>query len=202
MKVNQIIFRVRGGLGNQFFIYAFARYLSLQLNRSVLLETRTGFIKDSYRRKYKLNKFNIQLKACPWYFALFFPLRHRFASITKFIYGNAMYMDDIEFYANPQLAFNKIQKSKKSFLDGYWQDSTYFADYEDIIRKELSLKIKIKDQNLKMANDMKLCSSIAVHLRRVKYVNLLELDYYEEAVNQIKDRIKDPVFYVFSDDIE
>ena len=197
-----IIIRVRGGLGNQLFIYAFARFLSLKLDSSVLLETRTGFLIDSYERKYNLNKFNIQLKACPWYLALYFPLKHRFATITKLIYGHVIYMDDSEFYTNPQLAFSKIIISNKTYLDGYWQDSTYFADYEDIIKKELSLKVKVNLQNLKIANDIYQCNSIAIHLRRVNYDTLLELDYYAEAINQIKTRIKDPIFYVFSDDIK
>jgi hypothetical protein len=202
MQTNQIIIRVRGGLGNQLYIYAFARYLSLNLHSSVLLETRTGFIRDSYKRKYKLNEFNIQLKACPWYFTLYYPLRHRFAAITKLIYGNVTYMDDIQFYTNPELASGQILKSRKTYLDGYWQDSTYFADYEDIIKKDLSLKIKVESQNQKMANDMNLCNSVAIHLRRVKYDTLLELDYYLKAVNQIKAQIEDPVYFVFSDDIK
>jgi hypothetical protein len=174
----------------------------MNLQSTVLLEIRTGFIRDSYNRKYKLNKFNIQLKACPWYFALYFPLRHRFATITKLIYGKVTYMNDIEFYANPEMAFRKIQESNRTYLDGYWHDSTYFAEYEDIIKKDLSLKVPVKDQNQKMARDMNLCNSVAIHLRRVKYDKLLELGYYLNAINQIKAQILDPVFYVFSDDIK
>ena len=202
MQPNRIIIRVRGGLGNQLFIYAFARYISLNLNSSVLLETRTGFIRDRYRRKYLLNKFNIQLKACSWIFSLYYPLRHRFAAITKLIYGNAIYMDEIEYNTDRELALLKIMKSKRTYMDGYWQDSTYFGDYEDIIKKDLSLKINVKSQNQKMANDMIHCNCVAIHLRRVKYNTILELDYYLKAVNQIKAQIEDPVFYVFSDDIK
>lgn len=197
-----IIIRVLGGLGNQLFIYAFARYISLKLHGSVLLEVRTGFIRDLYKRKYRLNKFNIQLKTCPWYFALYYPLRKRFATISKLIFDNPTFINEVEFYANPELAFRKIQNSKKTYLDGYWQYSSYFADYEGIIKKELSLKIKMNYQNQKMADSMCLCNSISIHLRRAKYNSLLELDYYINAVHQIKTLIKDPVFYVFSDDIK
>jgi hypothetical protein len=197
-----IIIRVRGGLGNQLFIYAFARYLSLNLNCSVLLETRTGFLKDSYRRKYKLNKFNIQLKTCSWYFSLYYPLRTRFAALAKIIYGDVKYMDEVEFYANSELALRKILESKKTFIDGYWQDSTFFADYEDILKRDLSLKVALKTKDQKMADDMNLCNSVAIHLRRVRYDNLLELRYYLYAINQIKAQILEPVFYVFSDDIK
>jgi hypothetical protein len=202
LPAKKIIIRVRGGLGNQLFIYAFARYLSLNLKSSVLLETRTGFIRDNYKRKYKLSKYNIQLEACSWYYALYYPLRHRFTAITKLLYGNVLFMDDIEFYADPKLALSKIQNSKKTYLDGYWQNPCCFGNNEDAIKKDLSLKIKLEDKYLKMANDIVLSNSIAIHLRRVNYERLLELDYYIKSINQIKSQIKNPVFYVFSDDIK
>jgi hypothetical protein len=199
---NIIIIRVLGGLGNQLFIYAFARYLSLELHRSVYVETRTGFFRDSYNRKYRLKKFNIQLNTCPWYLALYYPLRERFVTIAKFLYDDVTFINWIEFNSNPEIAFDKIQKSKKTYLDGYWQYPIYFTEYENIIKKELSLKNKLNYQNIKMANTMSLCSSVAIHLRRVSYETLLKLDYYLNAIHQIKSQIKDPVFFIFSDDIK
>jgi hypothetical protein len=201
MQTDNIIIRVRGGVGNQLFIYAFARSLSLNLGRAVILETRTGFLRDSYKRKYCLDKFNINLKSCPWYLACYYPLRHRFATITKMIYGNVTFIDEIEFNNNPELAISKIQMSKCTFMDGYWQDSSYFADYEDIIKSDLSLRVKPGVRNLRIAHEIKECNSVAVHLRRVKYDKLLELDYYYKAVNQMKARMENPVFYIFSDNI-
>lgn len=199
---NIIIVRVLGGLGNQLFIYAFARYLSLELPCSVFLETRTGFLRDSYERVYRLNKYNIKLKTCPWYYAIFYPLRKRYSAITKLIFGNITFLNDTEFLKNPELAFKSIRESKKTFLDGYWQYPKYFANYERIIKNELSVKNKINNQNTQMADKMKQCNSIAIHLRRVHYDTLLELVYYKKAILKIKTKIKDPVFYVFSDDIE
>jgi hypothetical protein len=201
-KANIVIVRVRGGLGNQLFIYAFARFLSLNLQCMVLLETRTGFIRDSYKRKYLLNNFNIQLKKCPWYLSIYFPFRNRLRTFTKLIYGDALYMDEIEFNKDLEHSLNRIKKTKTTFLDGYFQDKTYISNYRKIIIEDLSLKIRVKPRDQKILNEIILCNSVAIHLRRVEYNTLLELDYYIEAIRKIKEQIKDPVFYIFSDDIE
>lgn len=196
-----IIVRVIGGLGNQLFIYAFARYISFKFQRTVYLETKTGFVKDQYKRKYKLNKFNIILEKSPWYIALYYPLRTRFNAIIKLFFGDITYISEKEFYKDLKLTFNKIQNSKLTYLEGYWQDSSYFADYEVIIKEELSLTKRLNTKNTKIAATMRQCNSVAMHLRRVQYDTLLGLDYYRKSIEQIKSQIIDPVFYIFSDDI-
>ena len=197
-----IIVRVLGGLGNQLFIYAFARYLSLKLDRSVFLETRTGFLRDTYKREYRLNRFNIKLKTCTWYSSLYYPLRKRYQKISELIFGNVTFMNEAEFIANPELALIKIQKSEKNYIDGYWQYSNYLNDYENTIREELSVRNEINNRNIVMANVIKRCNSVAIHVRRVRYDTLLDLNYYIYAINKIKTQIKDPVFFVFSDNIK
>lgn len=199
-KANQkIIVRVLGGLGNQFFIYAFARSVSIKYKIPVFLETRTGFIKDSYKRRYGLKKYNIQLNDCSWFESLYYPIHKRFRRLTKIIYGNATYFTEQDL---DHISINEISiKSGKVFLDGYWQKKEYFEINKDIIKNELSFKMSISQENLYFAYKMKNCNSVAVHLRRVKYDNLLEFGYYVNAINEIKSQVNSPVFYVFSDDI-
>ena len=50
MKKKDIILRVWGGVGNQLFIYAFAKVLSLITDCKVTLDIRTGFANDGYKR--------------------------------------------------------------------------------------------------------------------------------------------------------
>jgi hypothetical protein len=201
-KTKKIIVRVRGGLGNQFFIYAFARSLSLTMDCKVLLETWTGFVKDDYKRKFLLDKFDIQLEKCPWYLSLYYPFRHRFMRFTKLVYGDAIYIDEVEFKSAPEKALCKIKNTNKTFMDGYWQDVSYFTNCNEILRKDFSLKIAVKPSDRRVVNEMNRNNSVAIHLRRVQYKTILELDYYYKAVNLIKEQVKDPVFYIFSDDIE
>jgi len=51
-----IIARLKGGLGNQMFIYAFARYLSCKHDTDLKLDISYY---DNYHRRYELHKFNI-----------------------------------------------------------------------------------------------------------------------------------------------
>jgi hypothetical protein len=198
---SKIIIRVRGGLGNQLFIYAFAKYLSISLPNIVFLETRTGFIKDQYKRKYRLNKFNIQLKKCSIFHSLFYPMRNRFPTITNILYRDSAFLDETEFSKNPLDSLSKIQRSRITFLDGYWQNPHSFEPYKDDIREDLSMKIKLNSLNLQTADEMQKCTSVAVHFRRIEYKTLLGLDYYQNSINRLKDQLVDPKFYVFSDDI-
>ena len=61
MKKKDIILRVWGGVGNQLFIYAFAKVLSLITDCKVTLDIRTGFANDGYKRVYRLGDFSISL---------------------------------------------------------------------------------------------------------------------------------------------
>ena len=72
-----IIVRILGGLGNQLFMYSFARVLSLKFQVPVYIETRTGFYKDKYKRSFRLDKFNIRLKKAPLFYSFYFVIRKR-----------------------------------------------------------------------------------------------------------------------------
>jgi hypothetical protein len=196
----KIIIRVLGGLGNQLFIYAFARALSLRYNLPVNLETHTGFVRDSYKRNYRLKHYNIQLKLCSWHDSLYFPFHKRFKILSNFLYRDAIYITEKNFKIE---TFEKILESTdKVFLDGYWQKEEYFAEYLDIIRNDLTPEFLISSINKAFADEMKNCNSVALHVRRNQYSNVLDLDYYLNSMAQIKKQVKNPVFFIFSDDME
>jgi hypothetical protein len=201
MKNRTIIIRVKGGLGNQLYIYAFAIYLSSKIDGLILLETRTGFIRDRYKRKYILNNFSVIFKESPWYLSLYYPLKHRLVTFSKFLYRNVTYINDVEFYENPVSSLQKIKDSGVTFLDGYWQDSSLLTECENIIKQVISLKFKIPDKIQNLTNYIQQNNSVAIHFRRVKYDTLLDIGYYLDAINKIKEQVSNPVFFVFSDDI-
>ena len=72
-----------------------------------------------------------------------------------------------------------------------------FPDFSSDDKKNLEIKKMIEDSN-----------SVAVHIRRGDYVgdpvlgDLVPIEYYERAVNIIKEKVSNPKFYVFSDDSE
>lgn len=84
------------------------------------------------------------------------------------------------------------------YFDDDFQNEKYFADYADDIRKEFQFKEKLQAPE---------GNTVAVHVRRGDYVwhpnHLVCLpSYYENAVAYICERVENPVFYVFSEDVE
>ncbi len=51
-----ITFQVRGGIGNQLFMYAMARRLALVNHVPLYIETESGFEGDFFRRNYGLDR--------------------------------------------------------------------------------------------------------------------------------------------------
>jgi hypothetical protein len=53
------------------------------------------------------------------------------------------------------------------------------------------------------------CNSISIHIRRTDYITLSHtgyilcgLEYYHHAIQTIKEKVDNPIFFVFSDDIQ
>ena len=96
-----------------------------------------------------------------------------------------------------------------SYLDGYWQSERYFDDNADKIRAEFTFKIPFSKINSEIAAHILQVNAISLHVRRGDYVTnpknayigFCSLDYYKAAINQMISKIKDPIFFIFSDDI-
>lgn len=95
----------------------------------------------------------------------------------------------------------------KIYLDGYWQNIKYFQDNVGKLRFK---RLPLKEKNANIASLIQKTNSIAVHVRRGDYCDSCRKDlflksctpqYYEAAINVIKEKYQDPVFFVFSDDI-
>lgn len=91
---------------------------------------------------------------------------------------------------------------------GLWQSEKYFKNIEDIIRKEFVVKTPPSSENQKMINELKMCNSVCVHIRRGDYLtafNAKELvvcnnAYFNAGMKYIADRTENPVFYIFTND--
>lgn len=101
--------------------------------------------------------------------------------------------------------------SSDAYLYGYWQSEKYFKSIEDIIRSDFQFHPPLDSRNISVQNSMYETQSISLHIRRGDYLTDLKttkvmavcsLDYYQRAVDHIRANVWDPVFYIFSDDIE
>lgn len=88
--------------------------------------------------------------------------------------------------------------------EGYWQDKKYI-DFQGIKYK----KIVLSHQNHSILDRIKSCESIAIHVRKGDYVLYPEIfggictrEYYYNSIKYVKSKIRNCVFFVFSDDID
>ncbi len=90
-------------------------------------------------------------------------------------------------------------------IGAYMQDYENLAGYADVIRKETVFKHKFSLQNQVLVDKMAKENAISIHVRRGDYAwsqyTLLSPEWYEKAIAYMNKRVKNPVYYIFSDDI-
>jgi len=200
-----IIIKIKGGLGNQLFQYAFARFLSLQKDIEVKIDNGINTNKNDTYRQYSLNNFNITLSLASREEVL--KAKYPLGIISKI-----WRITKIKILKVHNVGWNKnIINSKESYMDGYWQSYKYLDPIRSILLKEISLKEPIKNKYKELLNQISNTDSVSIHIRRGDYVNdpktkaahyTFGLEYYQEAVKIIAGKIPAPTFFVFSDDIE
>lgn len=202
-----IVARVKGGLGNQLFIYAAARRLSLLNNTQLYLDCKTGFDLDVvYKRSFQLKHFNIpsnvrilNSKTVP-YQRLNIRISKLLNRLLPFRFRNYLCQEGDDFDSR-LLAF----KFKRNiFLEGYWQSELYFKDVEAIIRQDLKISPPSDDLNLALSERITRTVSVAVHVRFFDSpdefgINNVPDSYYQKAVAIIQSIAPEAHFFVFSD---
>lgn len=97
--------------------------------------------------------------------------------------------------------------SSNVYFNGYWQNKKYFEDYVDGLRFK---KVLLNEVNAYTALLIQKTNSVAVHVRRGDYCDSCRKDlflqsctpqYYESAIDIMKRKFPNAVFFVFSDDI-
>ncbi len=100
--------------------------------------------------------------------------------------------------------------SRKDYLVGDWQSEKYFKEFENIIRKEITPKYQLSEDNKIIIQDITAKNSVSIHLRGTDYVTGKKSDfhgvcseeYYNKAITKIKETVPSPYFFIFTDDIE
>ena len=208
-----IIVKLKGGLGNQMFQYAFGRIVALESN-SVLKLDITGFKDDKvFGRKYSIACFNIIKNIATEKDLKKLKILTGKSYISKFIrlaikikpYYSRYVIYERKTHKYDSRIFQK--KYQNVYFDGYWQNEKYFKDIEDIIRKEFILKETLKNGNLNLANKIQDTNSASIHLRKYDDIpeddmSMLSLNYYHKAVKYLSERFNNLHFFIFSDNPE
>jgi hypothetical protein len=208
-----IIVKLMGGLGNQMFQFAFGKYLSLKHNNELALDL-SAFKNirenDGFTiRTFGLDAFNVsyaiasskEIEKCYLHFK---NKRHRIiGSIYRKIYSYSILTED---------NYDPLQNNYRNnlYLIGYWQSEKYFKEIKEVLLSEFTLKNHMEPYPLSILSKITNCESVSIHIRRGDYItnkaafDILgpcSLEYYYNSVKYIAERIVNPIFYVFSDDI-
>ena len=210
-----IIVKLWGGLGNQMFQYAAARRLAV-LNQAQLkldLSWFSNIPTGDTPRQYELHAFkSVQDAALPGEVkALRGVDIRRWPKLAKRLVKSAGLFSkqtcvrEKHYHFDPEV----LHLQGDIYLDGYWQSEKYFADVAGIIRADFTVRSVPDALNEEITAIIQGCEAVSLHVRRGDYVSSKSasqhhvtstLNYYETAISEITSRLRNPHFFVFSDD--
>lgn len=219
--------KLMGGLGNQMFIYAFARSLQLQGFDVVLdadfYQAHTKKIDEIFNNG-KKNKIISTRKLGIDDFSIKIPIVN-FSKNSSNKYNRFNVLFKIKrklcFFFNKRRVINnddtsvielikkKYCKQKKIILNGYFQNLLFFQKYQKEICADFSITSPLLPQNENMKKRILDDSgSCFIHVRRGDYLAeinsifvKLDIEYYKQAIQIILSKVVNPIFYIFSNDI-
>lgn len=183
--------KIWGGLGNQFFQYAFAKEIEYKNGKEVQL------VKDFYEsevnqkgeviptRCFLLDKFNCSYEVVP---------DGDMSRCSKVVL---------------EKDYNLEEEHDDTYFIGYWQSERFFKN----VRKSLLNDFLLRDEHIddlmnETVKEMDKTESVSVHVRRTDYITLgtypiCGREYYERAVKTIIEKTgRVAVLFVFSDDLK
>lgn len=200
------IVKISGGLGNQMFQYALMIGLQETFKEEVYADT-SSYKNYNLHNGLELERiFPISLKQ-----AKRNPLLARKLTLSRslnrylpFICGDCQFeYPDFRFVDN---IYNP--RSKKRFYAGYWHNYQYIKPFRAEIMKAFTFKIPLDQKNQEVIDIISKQNSVGIHIRRgdylkeAQYQGICTLEYYKKAIDLVRGVLKDPVYYLFSNDME
>ncbi len=201
-----IIARLFGGLGNQLFIYATARAVSLRCDGNLCLDTHSGFTRDLiYRRQYCLD----QLQIPPWIERTTIPCRRLSYVVNSLVpYRYRRYIRENDMNGRP--AFDgrliSLRPSRRLVLEGYWQCEEYFAEFRPRLVCELKRVFPLSSEAQRTLNEIRRTDAVAVCVRsfleapKAAGCIVTTPRYYADALRIVAGQVRHPKWFLFSDD--
>lgn len=206
------IVKVKGGLGNQMFQYSFACLLRRITNEEVKIDMDTykDLINDPIRRP-RLLKYNISMdiadsedisNLCIFkHHGNMLSKSYKLGILLESVFNKNYYFETDRGYRN----INSILDY--DYYDGYWQSWKHVDDIWSEIASSFVPTDSMHLSTNEMINRVSKENSVFIGVRRGDYQNRSKhygsfgQDYYDKAINVIKQTVNNPVFYIFSNDI-
>tara|TARA_Y100000741_G_scaffold356089_1_gene332280 strand:+ start:775 stop:1683 length:909 start_codon:yes stop_codon:yes gene_type:complete len=219
----KIITKISEGLGNQLFMYANSYAISKVNNLDFYIDPFSGYYQKKHNYMFFLNNFNINSKIASDKFIFNSSYRNsvkklliffdKFRFKKRFFFEKKNSIKETKF-----LPININNSYDHFFIDGNFESEKYFSNF----RKELLSEFTIKNQNqfldnkyLKMINNYNVISicirqnrfSESIKNKRSKkaidksnFFVQQSVDYIYKSIIFFKNKIKNPIFLVWSND--
>lgn len=216
------------GLGNCMFQYAAAKSLAIQndtivkfdvinLNKQQMPFERETNSKITDLLKSSIGVFNVNYKIANKIEVEKFKgwiedrrissrIKKKIRNITK--YYPVSYFREKRIHEYDSTFFDN---TKDTYLEGTFINPKYFENVADVISKEFRFKSQSIRKNKDLLEEIQLCNSVSIHVRRGDYVNnkctrniypVYGIDYYKKATQIISKKTSNLKFFIFSDDIK
>jgi hypothetical protein len=221
-----IVVKLAGGIGNQMFQYAMARALARRNNTEVFIDKSLCANAEGVNssgialRCYELDIFNIVGQTADGEcrkktVKVRKEQKFRRSSVLLFCKFFNFFTDRfrVVIYERKSVRFDKtlLKLPDNIYLRGYFPSFKYFNDSEELIRQDFTFNKEPDEQNHNIINEIVCSNSVSVHVRRGDYITsqttkdkfgVCSPDYYKRSTQHIADKIRNPHFFVFSNDIQ
>jgi hypothetical protein len=203
-RISMIRVILAGRLGNVLFQYAVGRHVSLRNRCPLLLD-----LSENYQ---PTDIFALKIEKCLRMLHIQagiynpFPLTIINKALERVGVGTLQSRRDVFHEMDEGFNPGVFHLSDGSTIRGFFQNPGYFQEIQGILRKDLELRMPfLEPEVLAYEKKIRESTSIAVHFRRKDYqhirqYNFLDIRYYTNAINFIKERIDPYQLFVFSDD--
>ena len=221
-----MVVKLMGGLGNQMFIYAFAKALQLEgcevvIDGSIYANGggQNQINANPHPRNLEIEHFNISMpidKNYKFKKLIIFDIRLLFFKAINIIDKQQDYTRKYRYYKveSPQmledknLIKNTAKLDNRTYFCGYFQHLHCFSHIAPTIRAEFTLKTPLNYANQVLKERILATKdSTFLHIRRGDYLQSpyslkLATGYYNGALRAILARVANPHIFVFSDDMD
>ena len=206
------VVKLKGGLGNQMFQYAYAKVLQKTTKEEIFLDyTAFDSLDNDNVRVPRIKKFCITLpSASNEQIDRICKIKHR-GNSQALLYRVGILVEkkiNKEYFFEPNRAYIAPERViNYKYYDGYWQSWRYVEEVRSEIEKEYVPNYTLSNQTRETQKKLKNENSVFVGVRRGDYTKEVQhygyfgTQYYRTAMEYISEQIDNPQFYVFSNDI-
>lgn len=209
--------KLEGGLGNQLFQYAHAVALQSRYGGQIIID-KHAFNKKQIRQcaldHYQIINENVSYdvenvfeKIILAFYILvgrivcrynLIRTKKQFDRFVKIGYYHQFQVRCFDSFTKPVAPYN--------YITGNWLSERFFDGVQEVIRTSLVYKKKLSSSNQELLELITQSESVCIHIRLGDYLHpqwkdklfVCTPEYYMQAMNLIRSRLKKPKFFVFS----